>query len=84
MAEIKTEFGIERIYVKDLSFEAPHPPYPPFVFSEKWQPDVDIKLGTKASVLNERESSHEVVLTVIFLLFFSRRKDTTRTQAYKV
>jgi preprotein translocase subunit SecB len=42
------EFSIHRIYVKDISFEAPNSP---FTFKEEWQPVVDINLDTVHQVL---------------------------------
>lgn len=53
------EFGIQRIYIKDLSFEAPNSPQ---VFLENWQPEVDMDLSTKTIALGD--DNHEVVLTV--------------------
>lgn len=60
MAETEQrEFGIQRIYVKDISFESPKSPK---VFLEEWQPELDLDIGTKTEVLGE--DMHEVVLTV--------------------
>ncbi len=68
MAEIKNqpesqanepEFGIQRLYVKDLSFEAPASPQ---IFLEEWQPELNMDLGTKTNALGD--DNHEVVLTV--------------------
>lgn len=53
------EFAIQRLYVKDLSFEAPHAP---LVFLEEWQPEVNMDLATKANDLGK--DNHEIVLTV--------------------
>lgn len=51
------EFGIQRLYVKDISFEAPGAPQ---IFLQKWQPEVDLQLNTKITKLEE--FIHEVVL----------------------
>lgn len=51
------EFGIQRIYIKDLSFEAPTSPE---VFLQKWQPEVDLQLNTDTRQLEE--NVHEVTL----------------------
>lgn len=51
------EFGIQRIYLKDLSFEAPLAPQ---IFLQKWEPAVDLQLNTKATKLED--AIHEVVL----------------------
>jgi preprotein translocase subunit SecB len=53
------EFGIQRLYVKDLSFEAPRSPK---VFLEEWQPELEMDVGTKTEVL--ADGIHEVVLTI--------------------
>lgn len=54
------QFVIEKVYVKDLSFEAPNSPQ---VFLEKWAPEVKLQLRSNATPQNE--TIHEVVLTVI-------------------
>lgn len=53
------EFGLQRIYVKDLSFEAPHVPQ---VFTEAWQPQVNVTLNSQVTPL--ANDHYEVVLTV--------------------
>lgn len=53
------EFGIQRLYLKDLSFEAPNSPQ---VFLDEWQPELDMDLATKANSLGD--DNHEVILTV--------------------
>lgn len=53
------QLGIQKIYVKDLSFEAPSTPE---VFTREWKPAAEIQLANKASKLNE--NTHEVVLTI--------------------
>ncbi len=50
-------FVIQRIYVKDASFEAPHAPQ---IFKEEWKPEVNVDLQTKTN--NLEEGIHEVVL----------------------
>lgn len=52
-------FAIQRLYIKDLSFEAPHSPQ---VFLEQWQPELNMDLNTKANDLGN--DNQEVVLTV--------------------
>ena len=59
MTDTQTQFVLQKIYVKDLSFETPNSPQ---VFLEKWEPDISLQLGNKASALDE--STHEVVLEV--------------------
>ena len=53
------EFGIQRIYLKDLSFEAPKSPQ---VFLEEWKPELDMDIATKTQVLEN--DLHNVILTV--------------------
>ncbi|MBA2654311.1 MAG: protein-export chaperone SecB [Gammaproteobacteria bacterium] len=53
------DFGIQRIYVKDLSYEAPNSPQ---IFKEDWNPKVEIDLQSKSNRLEE--GIYEVVLSV--------------------
>jgi len=53
------EFILERIYVKDLSFESPRSPE---VFRSQWQPNVQLDIGSKTTPLGD--DRFEVVLTV--------------------
>ncbi|AJC50244.1 protein-export chaperone SecB [Coxiella endosymbiont of Amblyomma americanum] len=53
------EFTIQRLYVKDSSFESPHSPQ---VFFEVWRPELNLDLTTKANDLGN--NNHEVVLVV--------------------
>lgn len=53
------DFGIQRIYVKDLSYEAPNAPE---IFRESWTPKVEIDLQSKSNRLDE--NVFEVVLSV--------------------
>lgn len=52
-------FEIQRIYVKDLSFEAPNTPH---TFTEEWKPEVQLNLETKSTRI--QENIHEVVLSI--------------------
>lgn len=52
-------FSIEKIYVKDLSLEAPHAPQ---IFLEREQPQVEVGLQSEANGLGD--GVFEVVLTV--------------------
>lgn len=53
------EFLIQRIYIKDISFETPQTPG---IFQEEWKPDLDLQLQTTTANLGE--NVHEVVLKV--------------------
>lgn len=52
-------FQIQRIYTKDISFEAPNAPA---VFQKEWQPEVKLDLDTSSNTL--AENVYEVVLRV--------------------
>jgi len=53
------QLGIQKIYVKDLSFESPNAPQ---IFRGEWQPHVDVQLSNKAQKLED--DVYEVTLTV--------------------
>jgi preprotein translocase subunit SecB len=53
------QFSLQRIYVKDLSFEAPKSPE---IFRQEWAPSVALDLNTKQKPLDG--DFHEVVLTL--------------------
>lgn len=53
------QFAIQRIYVKDVSFETPNSPA---IFTEKWEPEVTVDLNSAATKLTD--GVFEVVLTV--------------------
>ncbi len=52
-------FEIQRIYVKDLSYEAPNTPH---TFSDEWKPEVQLNLETKSNRI--QDNVHEVILSV--------------------
>ncbi len=53
------EFQIQRIYIKDISFESPNVP---MLFQADWEPDIQLDIDTKSAVLDEQ--TYEVVLTL--------------------
>ena len=53
------QFSLQRIYVKDLSFEAPKSPE---IFRQEWTPSVALDLNTRQRQLEG--DFHEIVLTV--------------------
>ncbi len=59
--EASPVFNVHSIYLKDLSFEAPHSPQ---VFNVEWKPRIDFDLQMNSQVLSEAESVHEVVLHI--------------------
>lgn len=54
------QFALQRIYVKDLSFETPNAPK---VFLAPWQPEVNVELSTQTSRLDDGRN-YEVVLSL--------------------
>jgi preprotein translocase subunit SecB len=53
------QFGVQRIYVKDLSFESPNAPN---VFRGDWQPQHQLNLNTKVNRFGDE--GYEVVISV--------------------
>lgn len=53
------QFSIQRLYIKDLSFEAPKSPD---IFRKDWTPNVELNLSTRQQSLEG--DFHEVVLTL--------------------
>lgn len=55
----ETQFMIQRVYVKDLSFETNNTPA---VFQQEWKPDLSLNIQIDNKKLEE--NTYEVVLTV--------------------
>lgn len=55
----EAQFLIQRVYMKDMSFEAPGTPA---IFQQKWEPDLALDLHTEHTMLEE--NIYEVVLHV--------------------
>jgi preprotein translocase subunit SecB len=55
----QVEFNIQRIYVKDISFECPNSPE---VFKKEWAPEVSMDIDTKSKKLEE--GVYEVTLSL--------------------
>jgi preprotein translocase subunit SecB len=53
------QFALQRIYTKDISFETPNSPT---IFSEKWEPAINVDLNSASKMLHE--GVFEVVLSV--------------------
>ncbi|MFT6986516.1 MAG: preprotein translocase subunit SecB [Psychromonas sp.] len=53
------EFNIQRVYVKDISFECPNSPT---IFKKEWAPEVSMDIDTKSTKLEE--GVYEVVLSL--------------------
>src|SRR5829696_1758740 len=59
-AETQASFGVEKIYIKDLSLELPNAPQ---VFFEREAPQVEVNIHNQAAGLSQA-GYYEVVLTV--------------------
>ncbi len=55
------QFAIQKIYIRDLSFESPNAPA---VFTGEWQPEVNLDLNTQANPLEEGVFHVDLALTV--------------------
>ena len=53
------QFNIQRVYVKDVSFETPNSPA---IFQKEWTPEVKLDLDTRSSKLGE--DVYEVILSL--------------------
>lgn len=57
--EATAQFSIQRIYVKDISFETPNSPA---IFTKEWQPEVKLDLDNKSVKLED--GVYDVTLSV--------------------
>ena len=55
----QVDFVIQKVYLKDMSFEAPNSPA---VFQGEWSPEANIEINTNATKLSD--NNHEVDLTL--------------------
>ena len=53
------QFAIQRIYVKDISYESPNAPA---IFRKEWQPAIPLDLDTRSEKLDD--NTFEVVLSL--------------------
>ncbi len=53
------QFGVQRVYLRDLSFESPNAPE---IFTQEWQPEVKLDIDTRSNKV--ADNSYEVVLSV--------------------
>ncbi len=53
------QFAIQKIYVKDMSFETPNSPG---VFTQEWRPGINLEVNSTASKV--ADGVHEVVLSL--------------------
>jgi len=59
--EQQVPFAIQRIYVKDISFESPNAPA---IFRKEWQPEVKLDLDTRSEKLEDNMFEVTLSLTV--------------------
>jgi len=57
--ETNPEFAIQRIFVKDLSFETPNSPE---IFTVEWDPESSLNLNSSVNKLDD--NAYEITLTV--------------------
>jgi len=62
------QFEIQRIFVKDISFESPNTPH---TFVEEWKPEVTLNLETKSNKV--QDNLHEVVLSITATVLTSKK-----------
>ena len=54
------QFAIQRVYVKDLSFESPESP---MIFTEDWKPEMNLDINTSSNLVVD--DNYEVVLKLL-------------------
>jgi preprotein translocase subunit SecB len=57
--QVQPQFALQRIYVKDISFESPNAPS---IFQGEWKPQVNLDLNTGSSKISDNQ--YEVVLSI--------------------
>lgn len=67
--DAEQQFSIQKIYVKDVSFESPSAPQS---FTEDWDPSINLELNTSGAGI--AEDTYEVVLS---LTVTAKNKDKT-------
>jgi len=65
----EAHFSIEKIYLKDVSFESPAAPA---VFTEDWSPEINMDLNSQGQVLDNNVYEVELSITVT-----AKNKDKT-------
>lgn len=57
--ENEQQFVIQKVYVKDVSFESPNVPH---IFTKEWKPEINLDLNTNANALDT--GIYDVMLTL--------------------
>lgn len=60
--QAQQQFALQRIFVKDMSFESPAAPG---IFMKEWKPTMNVDLNTKSSKVGDDD--YEVVLTITLI-----------------
>jgi len=66
--DLKGQFGLQKIYIKDMSFETPHSPG---IFQEQWNPTVNMDIENAMNVLGK--DSYEVIIAVTVTVRFEEK-----------
>src|SRR5690554_8106790 len=61
MSDNQPQFALQRVYLKDVSFEAPNSPQ---VFTKEWKPEVKRDLNTGAKKLDDTHYEVSIKVTV--------------------
>ena len=59
--EQQAQFALQRVYLKDVSFEAPNSPQ---VFTKEWKPEVKLDLNTGAQKLDDTHYEVSIKVTI--------------------
>lgn len=59
--EQQAQFALQRVYLKDVSFEAPNSPQ---VFTKEWKPEVKLDLNTNAQKLDDTHYEVSIKVTI--------------------
>lgn len=65
---LKGEFGLQKIYIKDMSFETPNSPG---IFQEQWNPTVNMDIENSMNVMGQ--DTYEVIIAVTVTVKFKDR-----------
>lgn len=80
MAENSSQkFEIQKIYVKDISFETPNSPK---IFTSKWSPKTDVHIQTENEKLDE--DIFEVCITITVTATQEKTEESEETTAFLV
>ncbi|GMQ91449.1 MAG: protein-export chaperone SecB [Gammaproteobacteria bacterium] len=74
MTENNVVFNFEKIYVKDISFEAPQGAA---IFSQQLEPRINVQLNIGNTLLDEAQGLYEVVLQITVRAETEAKKDNT-------